>query len=376
MKKAVILFQCVTEALVKQGLSEWARAVPGGQMLTGQMMQGMGMGADRTLCTIQDADDRLPDAGAVLTALQSLNGRGAITAEAPAVIAPTTANQVFTFKTPFVDKKGKIIRQEEKTARYFTEMLGKNKNIPLEMVFIPGGLFQMGAAKGEKEADSWESPQHQVTMPDFYLGKYPVTKAQYKTVMGNNLSHFKGANHPVERVSWEEAVAFCAAVAKTTGKAYRLPSEAEWEYACRASTTTQFCYGETLTADLANYNANYTYGDGPKGEYRQKTTGVGQFPPNGFGLYDMHGNVWEWCADYWHDDYNGAPADGSAWVMGGDSADRVYRGGSWINDPHDLRCADRCRGAVDFSYRDLGFRLGWASQPVQRASVSNGANHK
>lgn len=258
----------------------------------------------------------------------------------------------YTFKTHFVDSKGKIIRQEEKTARYFTEMVGKNKNVPLEMVFIPGGRFQMGGNE-----DGNEKPIHAVVVPDFYIGKYPVTQAQYEAIMGNNPSNFKGAKRPVEQVSWKEAVAFCEAVKKMTGKAYRLPSESLWEYACRAGTTTPFCYGETLTAELANYDANYTYGDGPKGKYREETTEVGQFPPNGFGLYDLHGNVWEWCADHWHDDYNGAPINGSAWETSDESAYRVYRGGSWLDLPQYLRCAFRIWNSVDLRNRNLGFRL-------------------
>ena len=183
------------------------------------------------------------------------------------------------------------------------------------------------------------SEQHEVTIADFFIGKYPITQAQWRAVaalpeversLEPDPSNFKGDNRPVESMTWEDAVEFCARLTAKTGRTYRLPSEAEWEYACRAGTTGPFHFGETITPDLANYDGNYTYGDGPKGRYRNKTTPVGQFPANAFGLYDMHGNVWEWCQDHYHSDYIGAPTDGSAWVSGGDSSRRMLRGGSWL----------------------------------------------
>ena len=149
------------------------------------------------------------------------------------------------------------------------------------------------------------------------MGKYPITQAQYQQVMSKNPSSFKGDDRPVECVSWDEAVEFCQRLSKQTGKEYRLPSEAEWEYACRAGTTTSYYFGENITDKLANYYENV-------GE----TTSVGQFPPNAFGLYDMHGNVWEWCEDDWHKDYENAPTYGSAWVLGA-SNNKVLRSGSW-----------------------------------------------
>ncbi|WP_039899611.1 formylglycine-generating enzyme family protein, partial [Microcystis sp. T1-4] len=178
-----------------------------------------------------------------------------------------------------------------------------------------------------------------------------------------NLAHFKDRpdsdRRPVEQVNWYDAVEFCARLSKLTVREYRLPSEAEWEYACRAGTTTPFYFGETITGELANYDASETYADEPKGEYRKKTTPVGQFPPNAFGLYDMHGNVWEWCADTWHDNYDGAPTDGSAWIENGDDNCSPPRGGSWCNDPGNCRSASRDysyrRG--DFAYYFYGFRV-------------------
>jgi formylglycine-generating enzyme required for sulfatase activity len=187
----------------------------------------------------------------------------------------------------------------------------------------------MGAAQNEANASSDEYPQHPVNIAAFSMAKYPITQAQWEAIMGNNPSNFKGANRPVENVNWHQAQEFCQRLSQETGKTYRLPSEAEWEYACRAKTTTPFHFGETITADLANYEYN-----------RNQTTDVGSFPPNAFGLYDMHGNVWEWCADPWHENYNDAPTDGSVWESGGNTEYRVIRGGSWYYFPQ------YCRGAV------------------------------
>jgi formylglycine-generating enzyme required for sulfatase activity len=173
------------------------------------------------------------------------------------------------------------------------------------------------------------------------MGKYPVTQAQYQAIMGNNPAKFKGNNRPVEQVSWDKAVEFCDRLSKKLGQPYTLPSEAQWEYACRAGTTTPFHFGETITTDLANYNSNKTYGSGPKGTYRQETTEVGSFPPNGFGLYDLHGNVWEWCLDHYHNSYEGGSNNGSAWVAEDNSNLRMRRGGSWSCYPWDCRCASR-----------------------------------
>lgn len=153
---------------------------------------------------------------------------------------------------------------------------------------------------------------------------------------------------PVEQVNWLEVVEFCDRLSQFTGRTYRLPSEAEWEYACRAATTT---------TDLVNYDGNYTYGPGPKGIYREKTTVVGSFPPNAFGLYDMHGNVWEWCADRWHENYNSAPTDGSVWESGGNTQSRCLRGGSWDNDPDGCRSADRYSNDPEACNYDCGFRV-------------------
>ncbi|MEM6404677.1 MAG: SUMF1/EgtB/PvdO family nonheme iron enzyme, partial [Cyanobacteria bacterium P01_D01_bin.116] len=234
------------------------------------------------------------------------------------------------------------IKDYPKEAEGFTEDLGNG--VTLEMVLIPSGSFMMGAPEDEKESRDSERPQHKVNIQPFFMGKYQVTQEQYQAIMGKNPSRFQGKKQPVEKVSWNNAVEFCTKLSELTGKEYRLPSEAEWEYACRAGTTTPFHFGETITTDLANYNGDYIYGAAPKGKYRQETTDVGTFRANSFGLYDMHGNVWEWCLDDWHNSYDGAPTDGSVWVNHHNENDnpfRVLRGGSWANYPDNCRSASR-----------------------------------
>ncbi|MDZ7958768.1 MAG: SUMF1/EgtB/PvdO family nonheme iron enzyme [Aulosira sp. DedQUE10] len=268
-----------------------------------------------------------------------------------------------TFKSGFLDAtKTWEINRIRGVSKSFTEKL--TNSLVLEMVAIPGGQFLMGSPRDEPERYHSENPQHPVTIQPFFMGKYPVTQSQWKAVaalervniqLNSEASHFKGANRPVEQVSWDEAVEFCARLAQETGKPYRLPSEAEWEYACRAGTTTPFCFGETITTDLANYNGKYTYASGPKGEYRGQTTDVGTFLANPFGLFDMHGNTWEWCQDSWHKNYKGAPADGSVWMS--DNHTRLLRGGSWNINPWNCRSAVRNCNARDNKYTNVGFRV-------------------
>jgi len=216
------------------------------------------------------------------------------------------------------------------------------------MVGLPAGQFLMGSLSGDPNAQSHEKPQHQVKVNSFAIGKYPVTQAQYQAVMGTNRSHFSNnPQNPVEKVSWDDAQAFCQKLSQITGKTYRLPTEAEWEYACRAGTTTRFYFG-----DDANQLGDYAWYIGNS----QKTTHpVGQKKPNAWGLYDMSGNVWEWCEDNWHNNYIGAPKDGSAWLTN-DNHSQILRGGSWYFNPYYCRSASR-----DFNYRrgssDFGFRV-------------------
>ena len=241
------------------------------------------------------------------------------------------------------------------------------KALPLHMVFIAGDTFTMGSPKDEPERYDNEGPQHSVTVPTFFMGRYPVTQAQWRVVAAMpQIEHelkaapsgFKGDNRPVETVSWYEAVEFCDRISTHTHRQYRLPTEAEWEYACRGGTTTPFNVGKTLTDELANYNASVTYNGGPKGQDRQETIPVDQFATaNAFGLSDMHGNVLEWCQDYWHDNYDGAPDDGSAWIEGGDSDLRVLRGGSWNSNPRYCRSALRNLDDPVSRNDNIGFRV-------------------
>ncbi len=259
----------------------------------------------------------------------------------------------FDFQYAKIDKNLNITYHPGQ-AEYFTEDLGNG--VVLEMVAIPGGTFMMGSPESEEQRMDYESPQHQVTIQPFFMGKFTITQEQYAAVMGKNPSYFKGEKRPVEKVSWNDAVEFCAILSDKTGKKYQLPSEAQWDYSCRAGTKTPFHFGETITTDLVNYNGNYTYGSAPKGEYREETTNVGIFPPNAFGLYDMHGNVWEWCKDTWHENYIGAPNDGTAW-FDNDNRYRLLRGGSWLNNPENCRCAYRSYNNPDFDLNGNGFRV-------------------
>ncbi|OLT58317.1 formylglycine-generating enzyme family protein [Moorena bouillonii] len=310
--------------------------------------------------------------------------------------------QQWTFETPTVNHHGEITETTTYTASYFTETL--TDNVELEMVAIPGGTFTMGSPENEVRSQksevrsfrSNETPQHNVTLQPFFMGKYPVTQAQWNAIalmtdlkverdLDPDPSDFKGDNRPVENVNWYDAVEFCDRLSKLTGREYRLPSEAQWEYACRGVTKPlnldkgesypPFYFGETITGKLANYDASRPYRDEPPGEQSQGTTPVGQFPPNPFGLYDMHGNVWEWCLDDWHENYEGAPTDGSAWIEDNEAENvngenesnsdkndenppiSPLRGGSWIFYP------DFCRSAIGYDFRrvvrlyDVGFRL-------------------
>ena len=229
--------------------------------------------------------------------------------------------------------------------------------IILEMTSIPAGEFIMGSPEYEESHENTESPQHQVKVASFYMGTFLITQAQFRAIMNASPSCMVGEDHPVECVSWNAVVEFCTLLSQKTERNYRLPSEAEWEYACRAGTKTSFHFGNAINTDLANYDGRYIYRSGAKGEYRQTTTPVGTFSPNAFGLYDMHGNVWEWCQDIWHNDYIGAPINGSAWEGGRSSIYRVLRGGSWYGYPWYCRSAARGRGKQGDWKLYYGFRV-------------------
>ncbi|MEM6751384.1 MAG: formylglycine-generating enzyme family protein [Cyanobacteria bacterium P01_C01_bin.38] len=274
-----------------------------------------------------------------------------------------------------------ITERYQRKGLHFIEELGNG--VKLEMVLIKGGTFLMGTPdeeierlvkKFEKDYFRREAPQHQVTVPNFFMGRYQVTQEQWRDVaalpqvereLRPDPSRYKGDDLPVECVSWYDAVEFCARLSNHTGRRYSLPAEAEWEYACRAGTTTPFHFGESISSDLANYRASYSFANEPEGEYREKTTPVGQFPPNAFGLYDMHGNVWEWCLDDYHENYEDAPTDGSAWFdeendnLSQKQRNTLLRGGSWYVYPHDCRSASRYyHDGSRVDYDDvIGFRV-------------------
>ena len=283
--------------------------------------------------------------------------------------APATVPlQPFPTSTCLLRQEGGRWSMERRSLQVegYREELGGG--VALTMVKIPAGSFRMGSPVDEPERSEDEGPQHEVTLGAFFMAQTPITQAQWRVVagwqkVGRDLepdpSKFKGANRPVEQVSWIDALEFCRRLSQRTGQRYGLPSEAQWEYACRAGSTTPFHFGATLTPELANYNGNHVYGNGPKGTYREQTIDVASFPANGWGLHDLHGNVWEWCEDHWHDSYNFAPGDDQPWLIpaAADDERRLLRGGSWLDDPWD------CRSAYRFSYppvnrfRTIGFRV-------------------
>jgi formylglycine-generating enzyme required for sulfatase activity len=247
-----------------------------------------------------------------------------------------------------IAKNKALAKNTSNQNKYVTAQLPQN--VALDMVRIPAGQFLMGSLEGQGN----EKPQHSVEVAEFWMSKYLVTQAQWRSIAALPLvkqelkpdpSEFKGDLRPVENVSWLEVIEFCARLSSVlTGQRYRLPSEAEWEYACRAETTTKFYFGDDLTEKFANCS-------GVIGG----TTEVGIYPPNAFGLYDMHGNVWEWCQDHWHDNYQGAPIDGSAWT--GSNNICVLRGGSWYSNPRYCRSAYRLRNDADDHDGGSGFRV-------------------
>ena len=264
----------------------------------------------------------------------------------------------------FVFRRGVAVRTADPVPTYAASDVFRDCRSCPEMVVIPAGTFQMGSPASEERRYDNEGPRHSVSLRSFAMGTKEVTFDEWDAcVRGGECSGYRpddegwgrGAR-PVINVSWEHAQAYVSWLSATTGARYRLPSESEWEYAARAGTTTPFHTGAMISTDQANYNGYYTYGSGRHGTYRGRTTPVGTFAPNAFGLYDVHGNVWEWVEDCWHDDYRGAPSDGTAWTRGGNCGRRVLRGGSWSDTPRHIRSANR-----DWDYPGLrggvGFRV-------------------
>lgn len=247
------------------------------------------------------------------------------------------------YKIPQLDENGKISTKLRGRAEKVIYNIGTIDS--LKMVVIPSGDFQMGSDETEFGSRANELPKHSVTIPSFSIGQYPVTQAQWLAVMGElpeiDLS-FRGDNLPAVNISWMQVDEFCKHLTAITGTAFRLPSEAEWEYACRAGTSSPFHFGGTISTDVANFNGGEPYGNTPKGQFRKSLTPVGYFDaPNAFGLHDMHGNIWEWCSDIWHDNYHGAPGDSNAWFDSGDLGYRVQRGGCWRDNAISCRSAFR-----------------------------------
>ncbi len=261
-------------------------------------------------------------------------------------------------ETVRVDDAGNVLERKPIVVRYFTEQIGA---VSLDMVAIPGGKFLGGSPKSEEGRWDWvESYELQVSVSEFWMGRYAVTQAQWQAVaqlppvkctLDFDPSRFKGERHPVEQVSWDEAKEFCARLSRLTGNMYRLPSDVEWEYACRAGTTTPFACGGTLTTAIANYNGTHTYAKGSVGEFRQGTIEVGSFPPNAWGLYDVHGNVFEWCEDPWQHR---------------NSTRRVKRGGAWLSSPKYCRSAYRFCETRKARNSHLGVRVACSASDVLR----------
>jgi formylglycine-generating enzyme required for sulfatase activity len=264
------------------------------------------------------------------------------------------------FQTVTVDELGNVVKRDFSQSQVVKENLGDG--IFLEMVKISGGTFEMGSSPEEKghETDEVTSQgsMRTVRISSYFISKSPVTQAQYKTIMGQNPSLQEGGNLPVLNVNWYNAVEFCERLSQKTGRTYRLPSEAEWEYACRAKTTTPFSFGKTLSSGLANYDWTKVYQSEPsKDRLLGRVTEVGTFPPNAFGLYDVHGNVWEWCADSYQGNYDEVPENGEVLVSNNNDI-KVLRGGSLYDAPWSCRSADRLWGAArEHHDKALGFRV-------------------
>ena len=284
---------------------------------------------------------------------------------------PKPARAIYNSTTTWLVRQGD--RWEKKTKQIEVQAYQEElpQGVELTMVDISAGSFLMGSPSGEEGRYENEA-QRRVTVPAFRIGRFPITQAQWKVVAGlekvgrglnANPSKFKGPDRPVESVSWDDAIEFCRRLNKHTKRNYTLPSEAQWEYACRAGSTTPFHFGETLTTELANYDGTDTYGQGPKGTFREQTTDVGSFPANAWGLQDMHGNVWEWCLDRWHPSLAQGPTDGSSRqetapeLSKGEQDRRLLRGGSWRSYPANCRSASRNDDLPDGRGSSFGFRV-------------------
>jgi len=232
-----------------------------------------------------------------------------------------------------------------------TSTLDLGRGVKLDLMLIPAGEFIMGSPRSEEGRYDTEGPQHQVRIKEaFYMGKYAVTQVHWQVVMGANPARFRDSdNLPAERVSWYDCVAFCSTASTHTGRPVRLPSEAEWEYACRAGSSSVYYFGDSR--DELGLYAWY------RDNAREVSHPVGSKQPNAWGLYDVHGGIDEFCQDVWHSSYDGAPDDGSAWLQGGDPDRRILRGGSWYDIAQHCRSAHRNAYPRSQPSEDHGFRV-------------------
>jgi formylglycine-generating enzyme required for sulfatase activity len=268
------------------------------------------------------------------------------------LVVPAVGVEPLPTKSPFSRAEAKTHQQA--WAEHLGLPVQVTNSVGTKLSLIPPGQFVMGSPPGE-EWHRADEIQHGVTLTKaFYLGAAEVTQGQWKTLMGENPSFFTGDDLPVDTVTWEQAVEFCRKLSEKEGIQYRLPTEAQWEYACRAGTTTPFHTGNTINTDQANYDGNHTYAKGKKGIYRETTTQADRFAPNAWGVHDIHGNVWEWCAD-WYGAYPGAEVSDPVGPVEGQS--RIVRGGSWTNFPAVCRSANRGKTVpTNFNFH-FGFRV-------------------
>ena len=258
------------------------------------------------------------------------------------------------FFSPSVDETGRIIKNEQFSTQYFSENVDE---ISIDMLSIPSGTFLMGSPEDEVGRSAFEGPQHNVEVSEFFISRFAVTQSQFQAVMGNNPSQIKGPNNPVECVNWFEAKTFCRRLSDLSGREYRLPTENEWEYSCRAGTSTPFPYGETITEDLANFYAYIPYGKASVGSHRSGTTPVGSFPANKFGLHDMCGNTFEWCEDILQENYQQSQRVVSRSRKEELPDYYVLRGASWVNFPVLCRSAFRFGNIPIYRSVAIGFRI-------------------
>jgi formylglycine-generating enzyme required for sulfatase activity len=355
-----------------------------------QALGNLGIGADHLLTLLTDSADE-PDLRRSAAEALGLMKTGQVellqileSDNQPLPVRQGAARGLSLIGTPsgepnpmlIIELEGKQVITQVKYIPVWKEVL--TQRLSLDLVAISGGEFLMGSPVDEVGRDWYYSyypdtegldveAQHLVTVPTFTISKYPITQAQWEFIaalpriecdLDPDQASFNGDNLPVEMVLWHEAMEFCARLSKHTGRIYRLPSEAEWEYACRAGTSKPFHLGDTLSMEFANYDSNSTYGTGIQGVYRQKTTDVGSLGiVNAFGLSDMHGSIMEWCLDHWHSSYQEAPTDGTAWLTNNEKARRILRGGAWPSVPINCRSASRLGYVPTYRYNYVGFRV-------------------